>query len=87
LNKLPKTLSTVAEAMTAFMPIIGASKESLKKILLMGEFDESPDDKMHCTARLVEMLNQCSYQLHECNASDSKSNFLVEEIAILEKAK
>ncbi|XP_016649657.1 PREDICTED: dynamin-related protein 4C-like [Prunus mume] len=87
LNKLPKTLSTVAEAMTVFMQIIGASKESLKKILLMGEFDEFPDDQMHCTARLVEMLNQCSYQLHECNASDSKSNFLVEEIAILEKAK
>ncbi|CAL9004557.1 unnamed protein product [Prunus brigantina] len=87
LNKLPKTLSTVAEAMTVFMQIIGASKESLKKILLMGEFDDFPDDQMHCTARLVEMLNQCSYQLHECNASDSKSNFLVEEIAILEKAK
>ncbi|VVA40214.1 PREDICTED: dynamin-related [Prunus dulcis] len=87
LNKLPKTLSTVAEAMTVFMQIIGASKESLKKILLMGEFDAFPDDEMHCTARLVEMLNQCSCQLHECNASDSKSNFLMEEIAILEKAK
>ncbi|XP_021822750.1 dynamin-related protein 4C-like [Prunus avium] len=88
LNNLPKTLSTVAEAMATFMQIIGTSKESLKKILLMGEFDEFPDDQqVPCTARLVEMLNQCSYQLHERNASDSKSNFLVEEIAILEKAK
>ncbi|XP_021822756.1 dynamin-related protein 4C-like [Prunus avium] len=88
LNKLPKTLSTVTEAMTAFMQIIGASKESLKKILLMGEFNEFPhDQQMHCTARLVEMLDQCSYQLHGCNASDSKSNFLMEEIAILEEAK
>ncbi|PQQ17494.1 dynamin-related protein 4C-like [Prunus yedoensis var. nudiflora] len=88
LNNLPKTLSTVAEAMATFMQIIETSKESLKKILLMGEFDEFPDDQqMPCTARLVEMLNQCSYQLHERNARDSKSNFLVEEIAILEKAK
>ncbi|XP_021822752.1 dynamin-related protein 4C-like isoform X2 [Prunus avium] len=88
LNKLPKTLSTVTEAMTAFTQIIGASKESLKKILLMGEFNEFPhDQQMHCTARLVEMLDQCSYQLHGCNESDSKSNFLLEEIAILEEAK
>ncbi|PQQ06083.1 dynamin-related protein 4C-like [Prunus yedoensis var. nudiflora] len=88
LSKLPKTLSTVTEAMTAFMQIIGASKESLKKILLMGEFNEFPhDQQMHCTARLVEMLDQCSYQLHGCNESDSKSNFLMEEIAILEEAK
>ncbi|KAL6288831.1 hypothetical protein ACE6H2_006341 [Prunus campanulata] len=88
LNKMPKKLSSVAEAMTAVMQIIGTSKESLKKILVRGEFDEFPDDKhMHCTARLVEMLNKCSDQLHECNVSDHKSNFLQEEIAILEEAK
>ncbi|KAL6288829.1 hypothetical protein ACE6H2_006339 [Prunus campanulata] len=75
-------------AMTAVTQIIGTSKESLKKILVRGEFDEFPDDKhMHCTARLVEMLNKCSDQLHERNESDSKSNFLLEEIAILEEAK
>ncbi|VVA41742.1 PREDICTED: dynamin-related, partial [Prunus dulcis] len=88
LNKMPKKLSSVAEAMTAVMQIIGTSKESLKKILVRGEFDEFPDDKhMHCKARLVEMLNKCSDQLHECNVSDPKSNFLLEEIAILEEAK
>ncbi|BBG92973.1 Dynamin related protein 4C, partial [Prunus dulcis] len=88
LNKMPKKLSSVAEAMTAVMQIIGTSKESLKKILVRGEFDEFSDDKhMHCTARLVEMLNKCSDQLHECNESDPKSNFLKEEIAILEEAK
>ena len=65
LNKMPKKLSSVAEAMTAVMQIIGTSKESLKKIL----------------------LNKCSDQLHECNVSDPKSDFLLEEIAILEEAK
>ncbi|CAB4268303.1 unnamed protein product [Prunus armeniaca] len=88
LNKMPKKLSSVAEAITAVTQIIGTSKESLKKILVRGEFDEFPVDKdMHCTARLVEMLNKCSDQLHECNKSDNKSNFLREEIEILEEAK
>ncbi|PRQ55661.1 putative dynamin central domain, dynamin, GTPase domain, GTPase effector domain, Dynamin superfamily [Rosa chinensis] len=87
LNKMPKSLSSVAEAMTAFMQIIGLSKESLRKILMRGEFDEFPDDKhMHCTARLYKMLNQYSDQLHKCEESDPKSNFLVEEIKILEEA-
>ncbi|KAI8546584.1 hypothetical protein RHMOL_Rhmol07G0130200 [Rhododendron molle] len=64
LNKMPQNLSSVAEAMMAFMRIIGSSKESLKKILLRGEFDEYPDEKhRHCTARLVEMLNQYSDEL------------------------
>ncbi|CAB4298669.1 unnamed protein product [Prunus armeniaca] len=88
LNKMPKKLLSVAEAMTAVMQIIGTSKESLKKILVTGEFDEFPDGKhMHCKARLVEMLHKCSDQLHECNVSDPKSDFLLEEIAILEEAK
>ncbi|KAL6125346.1 hypothetical protein ACLB2K_073405 [Fragaria x ananassa] len=53
LNNMPKSLSTVAEAMTSFMQIIGVSKESLKKILVRGEFEEYKDQKrMHCTARL-----------------------------------
>ncbi|KAK9912604.1 hypothetical protein M0R45_036460 [Rubus argutus] len=88
LNKMPKRLSSVPEAMTTFMQIIGSTKESLMKILVKGEFHEFPEDKrMHCTARLYEMLNQYWYQLHECEQSDPKSNFLVEEIKILEEAK
>ncbi|KAK9912630.1 hypothetical protein M0R45_036483 [Rubus argutus] len=88
LNKMPKRLSSVPEAMTTFMQIIGSTKESLMKILVKGEFHEFPEDKrMHCTARLYEMLNQYWYQLHECEQSDPRSNFLVEEIKILEEAK
>ncbi|KAM0980426.1 hypothetical protein PS2_013390 [Malus domestica] len=88
LNKMPKSLSSVAEAMTAFMQIIGLAKESLRKILLRGEFEEyAEDNRMHCTARLVEMLNQYSDELHRCPESDAKSNFLMEEIKILEENK
>ncbi|KAM1078868.1 hypothetical protein ACFX2J_013608 [Malus domestica] len=88
LNKMPKSLSSVAEAMTAFMQIIGLAKESLRKILLRGEFEEyAEDNRMHCTARLVEMLNQYSDELHRCPESDAKSDFLMEEIKILEENK
>ena len=56
-KKMPRALSSTAEALTVFMQIIGAAKESLRKILLRGEFDEYQDEKrMHCTARLAEML-------------------------------
>uniref|UniRef100_A0A2N9GCL2 GED domain-containing protein n=1 Tax=Fagus sylvatica TaxID=28930 RepID=A0A2N9GCL2_FAGSY len=49
---MPKKMSSLSEAMTVFMQIIGSAKESLRKILLRGEFDEYPDEKkMHCTAR------------------------------------
>ncbi|KAM2031436.1 hypothetical protein ACFX1T_013562 [Malus domestica] len=50
LNKMPKSLTSVAEAMTAFMQIIGSAKKSLRKFLLRGEFEEYSDDRhMHCT--------------------------------------
>ncbi|KAH7545058.1 hypothetical protein FEM48_Zijuj01G0053000 [Ziziphus jujuba var. spinosa] len=62
--------------------------ESLRKILLRGEFDEYPDDKrMHCTARLIEMINQFSDQLHSSVENDPMRDFLMEEIRILEEAK
>ncbi|KAF3451352.1 hypothetical protein FNV43_RR07447 [Rhamnella rubrinervis] len=88
LNKLPKHVSSVAEATTAFMQIVGLVKESLKKILIRGEFEEYPAEKrMHCTARLVEMLNQFSKQLHGSVESDPISDFLMDEIKILEESK
>ncbi|KAK4722289.1 hypothetical protein R3W88_012522 [Solanum pinnatisectum] len=51
LNRLPQHLTSVAEALTAFMCILSSSKDSLKKIILSGEFDEYPDEKeMHSAA-------------------------------------
>ncbi|TKY73290.1 Dynamin-related protein 4C [Spatholobus suberectus] len=89
LDKLPKNLASVADAMSAFMHIIGLAKESLRKILLRGELDEYPDDKhMHCTARLVDMLDQYSNDLHKDPKGDADGeNFLLEEIKLLEEAK
>ncbi|XP_009779141.1 dynamin-related protein 4C-like [Nicotiana tabacum] len=87
LNRLPQHLTSVAEALTAFMRILSSSKESLKKVLLRGEFDEYPEEKeMHCTARLVEMLDQYSIDLHSKNF-EKKGDFLMEEIMALEETK
>ncbi|OMP08248.1 hypothetical protein COLO4_06648 [Corchorus olitorius] len=72
LNKLPRALSSTAEALTAFMQIMGAAKESLRKILLRGEFDEYPDDIiMHCTARLAEKLNNFNDELQKSSQNYS----------------
>ncbi|KAI6684405.1 hypothetical protein NL676_030318 [Syzygium grande] len=88
LNRMPKNLSSVAEAVTAFMQIMGSAKESLGKVLLKGEFDEHPDEKkMHCTARLVEMLNEYYDELRNCPENDPRTNFLVEELEVLKEAK
>ncbi|XP_027348439.1 dynamin-related protein 4C-like [Abrus precatorius] len=88
LEKLPVNLTSVADAMTAFMQIIGLSKEALRKVLLRGEFDEYPENKkMHCTARLVEMLDSYSRDLYNCAESDATKNFLMDEIKVLEEAK
>ncbi|KAL3652688.1 Dynamin-related protein 4C [Castilleja foliolosa] len=91
LNKLPKHLTSVAEAMTTFMNILGYAKESLRKILLQGEFDEYLDAKeMHGTARLAEMLNNYfdEFQLNKPSANHGAiTNFLVDEIKVLEEAK
>ncbi|KAH0723417.1 hypothetical protein KY285_005972 [Solanum tuberosum] len=87
LNRLPKHLSSVAEALTTFMCILSTSKDSLKKILVRGEFDVYPDEKeMHCTARLVEMLDQYSKELDAKNF-EKKEDFLMEEIRALEETK
>ncbi|CAN1162542.1 Dynamin-related protein 4C [Linum perenne] len=88
LQKMPKPMSSIGEAVTTFMGIIGSSKESLRKLIIRGEFSEYPDDKnMHCTARLAEMLNQFSSELSAAPQSDHLRNFLAEEVYVLEEAK
>ncbi|KAG4950052.1 hypothetical protein JHK82_043253 [Glycine max] len=73
LEKLPTNLASVADAMTAFMHIIGLAKEYLRKILLNGEFDESPYDKnMHRAPRSVEV----------CAESDAEQGY---SVVLLEK--
>ncbi|CAK9136888.1 unnamed protein product [Ilex paraguariensis] len=88
LNKMPKNLTSVPEAMSALMQIIGSSVESLRKVLLRGEFEEYPDDKhMHCTARLAEMLNQCAQELQKSSENNYTDNFLMKEIKVLEETR
>ncbi|KAG4960314.1 hypothetical protein JHK87_036947 [Glycine soja] len=58
LDKFPRKLTYGANAMSAFMHIIGLAKESLSKILLSGEFDEYPDDKHICTVPLLSSLTR-----------------------------
>ncbi|KAL8543637.1 hypothetical protein ACS0TY_004274 [Phlomoides rotata] len=87
LKRLPRNLGSIAEAMSAFMHVLGAAKESLRKVMLRGEFDEYPDvSEMHCTARLAEMLNQFSNEM-QSKSDEKKGNFLINEIRVLEEAK
>ncbi|KAL0331269.1 UNVERIFIED_CONTAM: Dynamin-related protein 4C [Sesamum angustifolium] len=90
LNKLPKHLNSVAEAMTTFMHILGSAKESLRKIILQGQFDEYPDSaEMHCTARLAEMFNNTLLicNLKSMSTMIPKKNFLLDEMKVLEETK
>ncbi|KAK3441415.1 hypothetical protein EUGRSUZ_B01633 [Eucalyptus grandis] len=41
---------------------------------------------MHCTARLVGMLNQYYDELRNCPENDPRTNFLLEELEVLEEA-
>ncbi|XP_058734092.1 dynamin-related protein 4C-like [Vicia villosa] len=85
---LPANLSSLADAMSAFLLIVSLSKDSLRKILLIGEFEEYPDEKqMHCTARLVDMLNAFANELQNCDESNATRDFLMDEINVLEEAK
>ncbi|TYG35742.1 hypothetical protein ES288_D13G006900v1 [Gossypium darwinii] len=88
LEKMPKALTSDADATQAMMRIIQAAKESLKKLLWRGEFDEYPEDNTkHGTALFVEMLNRFSDELHNCEESNLSKDFLTEEIKGLEDAK
>lgn len=86
LSTMPRRLLSVAEVIAAFMGIIASSKESLMKILVRGEYYEYPNQKkMHCTARLAEMLDEYSAKLHKCSVHTK--NFMVNEIGVLQETK
>ncbi|PNY04043.1 dynamin-related protein 4c-like [Trifolium pratense] len=88
LENLPANLSSFADAMSAFMHIVSLSRDTLRKILLIGDFEEYPEEKqMHCTARLVEMLNSFASDLQNSVESIGTKDFLMDEIKVLEEAK
>ncbi|RZC81478.1 hypothetical protein C5167_044063 [Papaver somniferum] len=87
---MPRHLSSIAaDAITAFMLILGSAKESPRKILITGELHEFPDDvKMHCTACLAEMLDGFSADIETKSAWNSnKDKFLEDEMKVLGETK
>ncbi|MCL7035843.1 hypothetical protein MKW94_021712 [Papaver nudicaule] len=89
LNNMPKNLSSIADAVTAFMRVLGSAKETLRKILITGEFNEFPNEgNMHCTARLAEMLDTYAAELEAKSPwNNNKETFLTEEISVLGETK
>ncbi|XP_058735809.1 dynamin-related protein 4C-like [Vicia villosa] len=88
LENLPANLSSMGDVMATFMQVIALSRDSLRKILLNGDFEEYSEQKeMHCTARLVEMLNSYASELENCSESNPSKDFLMDEIKVLEEAK
>ncbi|KAK8921019.1 Dynamin-related protein 4C [Platanthera zijinensis] len=86
LEDMPQNLLSVADAMRASIQIISKARETLKKLLIRGEFEDYPNEnKMHGTARLAEMLDDYKNDLPA--DFPTKGSFLVEEIAILEEAR
>ncbi|KAL4580164.1 hypothetical protein LXL04_016345 [Taraxacum kok-saghyz] len=54
LNKLPRILTSIPDAMAEFMQIVGSLKETFQKILIRGAL-EYDDKEMHCNARFGEI--------------------------------
>ncbi|KAI3837277.1 hypothetical protein MKX03_013000 [Papaver bracteatum] len=89
LDNMPRHLSSIADAITAFMLILGSAKESPRKIHITGEFHEFPDDvKMHCTACLAEMLDGFSADLETKSSwNRNRDKFLEDEMKVLGETK
>jgi hypothetical protein len=88
LKTLPANLSSSYDCKMELLHIVSLTRDTLSKILLIGEFEEFPDDKeMHCTARLVDMLSIFAIDLQNCDESNPTKDFLMEEIKVLEETK
>ncbi|ONK75666.1 uncharacterized protein A4U43_C03F19270 [Asparagus officinalis] len=86
LGQMPQNLSSVSDAMRAFMHMLSSAKESLRNILIRGEYDGDSDEQMHGRARLADMLFKYSKELpSECPTSQKE--FLMDEIKVLEECK
>jgi len=84
LSQLPRNPLSIPDALTAFMRMVWSMKETLQNILIKGDYEEYIDDKkMHCNARLVEMLDGFSKKL---KSRKSYANFLVEEMDVVKEA-
>uniref|UniRef100_A0A0C9S6J8 TSA: Wollemia nobilis Ref_Wollemi_Transcript_14676_2408 transcribed RNA sequence n=1 Tax=Wollemia nobilis TaxID=56998 RepID=A0A0C9S6J8_9CONI len=88
LSSLPPHLCNPGEAEVVFVKLLNDMKESLKKIVIHGEFQQFADDpQMHCTARLREMFEKYYRGLCLCGAPSANGKFLGRETEMLEEAK
>ncbi|KAF3774533.1 putative dynamin-related protein 4A [Nymphaea thermarum] len=75
LNKLPKCMSIIYNAMAALMEVVG-------------EYEDFPDEEeMHCRGRLAKMLDEYANDLRTKYPDEGllQSNFLAEEMRVLGK--
>ncbi|KAG0480219.1 hypothetical protein HPP92_011077 [Vanilla planifolia] len=85
LDDMPQNMRSLGDAMVAFMQILSSTRETLRKLLIRGEYDGFEEEAgMHGVARLAEMLNQCKNEFP--HAPPIKGAFLMEEIGALEEA-
>ncbi|CAH1449548.1 unnamed protein product [Lactuca virosa] len=84
LNQLPNNFMSKADGLVAFMHIIRSFTETLQMMFIKGEYNEYVDfKKMHCNARLIDMLDEFSKNLH--SSVQFSESFLVEEMQVLEE--
>ncbi|GLJ11699.1 hypothetical protein SUGI_0174950 [Cryptomeria japonica] len=86
LNSLPQHLCNPREADKVFMRLLKEIKESLNKIVILGDFEQFEEDPyMRCTARLKDMFDEFYREL--CENDASRGRFLYKETQMLGEAK
>lgn len=86
LDKMPKNLSSVGDAMRAFFNILSSAKERLRNLLIRGDYDDCDEESTHGRARLAEMLSVYTAELPSKYPASEKE-FLMEDIKVLEECK
>ncbi|PWA98254.1 dynamin central domain-containing protein [Artemisia annua] len=84
-NILPRDHPSVYNKITAYTDIVVPLRNALEKILIRGEYDEKELDnkQISCNARLKEMLDNFTKELHT-SVSKFSEIFLIEEIQFVE---
>ncbi|XP_057834797.2 putative dynamin-related protein 4A [Cryptomeria japonica] len=86
LNSLPQHLCNPREADKVVMKLLKEIKESLNKIVILGDLEQFEEDPyMRCTARLKDMFDEFYRVL--CENGASRGRFLYKETQMLWEAK
>ncbi|PWA78237.1 dynamin central domain-containing protein [Artemisia annua] len=84
-NILPETIQVFIIKLLLTQTLLCPLRNALEKILISGEYDEKELDnkQIRCVARLKEMLDNFTKELHT-SVSKFSENFLIEEIQFVE---